>query len=204
MHAYIVVSLLTGARTEELRALTWSHTDLDVASRRACSYGDRCEKAVTPRRDCRGAPLELPNECVIALPAHRRWRAQTRMRNAARWPDNDLVFTTQLGTPLDAANVRRAFRHVAEHAGLLLEEWTPQELRHSFVSLQSSAGIPIEDIAHLVGHMNTRTTEKVYRKELLPVLRRGAKMMDDLFKAHHEASEPPICPAAFNEDQTER
>lgn len=126
------------------------------------------------------------------------------MRNAARWPDNDLVFTTQLGTPLDAANVRRAFRHVAEHAGLLLEEWTPQELRHSFVSLQSSAGISIEDIAHLVGHMNTRTTEKVYRKELLPVLRRGAKMMDDLFKAHHEASGPPICPAAFNEDQTER
>lgn len=29
MGAYIVVSLLTGARTEELRALTWSHVDLD-------------------------------------------------------------------------------------------------------------------------------------------------------------------------------
>jgi integrase len=28
MHAYVVVSLLTGARTEELRALTWSHLDL--------------------------------------------------------------------------------------------------------------------------------------------------------------------------------
>ena len=97
-----------------------------------------------------------------------------------------------------------SFRQVAEHAGLLADEWTPRELRHSFVSLLSSAGIPIEDIAHLVGHMNTRTTEKVYRKELLPVLRRGAKMMDDLFKAHHEASEPPICPAAFNEDRTER
>jgi hypothetical protein len=25
LHAYIVVSLLTGARTEELRALTWSY-----------------------------------------------------------------------------------------------------------------------------------------------------------------------------------
>jgi site-specific recombinase XerD len=82
------------------------------------------------------------------------------MRNAARWPDNDLVFTTQLGTPLDAANVRRAFRQVAEHAGLQAEEWTPRELRHSFVSLLSSAGIPIEDIAHLVGHANTRTTER--------------------------------------------
>jgi integrase len=29
MHAYVVVSLLTGARTEELRALTWSHLDLE-------------------------------------------------------------------------------------------------------------------------------------------------------------------------------
>jgi hypothetical protein len=31
LYAYIVVSLLTGARTEELRALTWSHVDLDAS-----------------------------------------------------------------------------------------------------------------------------------------------------------------------------
>ena len=29
LHAYIVLSLLTGARTEELRALNWSYVDLD-------------------------------------------------------------------------------------------------------------------------------------------------------------------------------
>jgi integrase len=29
LHAYVVLSLLLGARTEELRALTWSHVDLD-------------------------------------------------------------------------------------------------------------------------------------------------------------------------------
>ena len=28
MRAYVVVSLRTGARTEEMRALTWSHVDL--------------------------------------------------------------------------------------------------------------------------------------------------------------------------------
>jgi hypothetical protein len=58
------------------------------------------------------------------------------------------------------------------------------------LSLLSSAGIPIEDIAHLVGHANTRTTEKVYRKELRPVLRRGAKAMDDLFNAHRAQRAP--------------
>jgi len=29
LHAYVVLSLLTGARTEELRALTWDSLDLD-------------------------------------------------------------------------------------------------------------------------------------------------------------------------------
>jgi site-specific recombinase XerD len=49
--------------------------------------------------------------------------------------DNDLVFATRYGTELDAANVRRAFRSVAAAAGLQASEWTPRELRHSFVSL---------------------------------------------------------------------
>jgi integrase len=29
MYAYVVLSILIGARTEELRALTWDHVDLD-------------------------------------------------------------------------------------------------------------------------------------------------------------------------------
>jgi len=41
--------------------------------------------------------------------------------------------------------------------------------------------MPIEDIAHLIGHANTRVTELVCRKELRPVLTRGAVAMDVLF-----------------------
>jgi integrase len=62
------------------------------------------------------------------------------------------------------------------------ETWTPRELRHSFVSLLSNSGMPIEDIAHFVGHANTPTTEKVYRKEFRPVLTKGARTMDAIFK----------------------
>jgi hypothetical protein len=54
------------------------------------------------------------------------------------------------------------------------------------------------------GHANTRTTEKVYRKELRPVLRRGAKAMDDLSNAHRAASEPPNLPPASSENKGER
>lgn len=82
------------------------------------------------------------------------------------WRDLDLVFPTGHGTGLDAANVRRAFRRLVAAAGLDATNWTPRELRHSFVSLLSSTGMSIEDISHLVGHANMRVTELVYRKEL--------------------------------------
>lgn len=59
--------------------------------------------------------------------------------------------------------------------------WTPLELRHSFVSLLSSSGVPVERIADLVGHTSNRTTETVYRHQLRPVLLDGAVTMDALF-----------------------
>ncbi len=34
------------------------------------------------------------------------------------------------------------------------QDWTPRELRHSFVSLMSSSGVPVEEIARLAGHSN--------------------------------------------------
>lgn len=177
MNAYIVMSLLTGARTEELRALTWSrvHLDLDPPAvdlwRSVRAHGD-----TKTRRT-----LELPSRCVEALAAQRDGAAKRALVLGAERSESDLVFTTTRGTPLDPANVRRAFRTVVAEAGMDPASWTPRELRHSFVSLLSSSGMPIEDIAHLVGYANTRVTELVYRKELLPVLTRGAVAMDSLF-----------------------
>ena len=54
-------------------------------------------------------------------------------------------------------------------------------LRTSFVSLMSHRGVSIEEIARLVGHASTRTTEVVYRRELRPVITTGAEIMDELF-----------------------
>jgi integrase len=58
---------------------------------------------------------------------------------------------------------------------------TPRELRTSFVILLSHRDVSIEEIARLVGHASTRTTEVVYRRELRPVITTGAEIMDQLF-----------------------
>ena len=55
------------------------------------------------------------------------------------------------------------------------------QLRTTFVSLMSHREVSIEEIARLVGHASTRTTEVVYRRELRPVITTGAEIMDQFF-----------------------
>jgi integrase len=123
---------------------------------------------------------------VNALWAHKERQAGERAAADLTWSDSDLVFSTQTGAALDAANVRREFRAVCK-AAKIGGTWTPRELRHSFVSLMSSSGVPVEEIARLAGHASSRTTEVVYRRELRPVLTTGAEAMDRLFKARASA-----------------
>ncbi len=45
----------------------------------------------------------------------------------------------------------------------------------------SESGVVIEEIARLVGHASSRTTQTVYRYELRPLITTGADVMDKIF-----------------------
>jgi len=173
-------------RTEEARALRWDHVDLDgspdavppvpphvVVWRSVRAHGD--VKTKKPRRT-----LQLPQSAVAALRSHKVRQAEERLQAGPLWQDHGLVFASNVGTPLDAHNVRRTFRQVIKGAGIE-GGWSPRELRHTFVSLMSEGGVPVEEIARLAGHSSTRTTETIYRRELRPVISTGAVVMDRIF-----------------------
>ena len=186
MHAYIVLSLLVGIRTEEARALCWAHVDLDgdpagrppVPPHVAVWRSVRAQGETETERSRR--TLALPVAAVQALCALADSQASERVAAGDDWQDTGLVFTTHHGAALDAANVRKMFKRVCTAAGIG-DGWTPRELRTSFVSLLGHRGVSIEEIARLAGHASTRTTEIVYRRELRPVITTGAEIMDELF-----------------------
>jgi len=188
MYAYIVLSLLVGVRTEEARALHWQHVNLDgdpdadpaVPPHVAVWRSVRVHGETKTERSRRS--LGLPQMAVEALRALLESQVHERAQADERWQDTGLVFTTHLGTALDAGNVRKMFKRVCRAAGIG-DGWTPRELRTSFVSLMSHRGVSIEEIARLVGHASTRTTEVVYRRELRPVITTGAEIMDEVFRS---------------------
>ncbi|MCW2942100.1 MAG: hypothetical protein JWN00_5085 [Actinomycetia bacterium] len=191
--AYVVVSPLTGARTEEMRALTWTNVvaydqDRQVWASVADVGWDHEDFGIYVWRSVRldgdtktdksRRTLKLPVTALRAL-----WDQQLITRTAAEdgWENNDLVFATRTGRKLSAGNVRREFRRVITKAGLVGTDWTPRELRHSFVSLLSDSGMPVEQISRLVGHRGTAVTETVYRLQIRPVMEEGATAMDGIF-----------------------
>lgn len=193
LEAYITLSLLAGLRTEEARALRWDHVVAWVDSqwRPVTEVGfDHDQVAVFVWRSERAGgdtktpksrrTLALARRCVTTLREQQTRQAADRLAAGLLWQDHNLVFASTIGTPLDDHNVRRQFRKITDAAGLGAT-WVPRELRHTFVSLLSAHGVPVEAIALLAGHNQTATTELVYRHQIVPALTRGAEVMDQIF-----------------------
>jgi integrase len=193
LEAYITLSLLAGLRTEEARALRWDHvvaragdqwrpvTEDAFDHEQLAVFVWRSERAGGDTKTPKSRrTLALAHRCAAALREQKIRQATDRLAAGRLWQDHNLVFASTIGTPLDDHNVRRQFRKITETAGLG-NTWVPRELRHTFVSLLSAHGVPVEAIALLAGHNQTATTEMVYRHQIVPALTRGAEIMDQIF-----------------------
>ncbi len=178
LYAYIVLCLTTGIRTEEARALQWTEVDL-VRGSIAVYRSVRARGVVKTPKSRR--KLAIPELAVQALEHQAEQQAKDKVAAGSRWKETGLVFTSTVGTALDAAHVRRAFKNACEAAGIG-RNWTPRELRTSFVSVMSASGAPIEQIARLVGHTTTATTEEVYRKQIDQAAMAGPEILDTILK----------------------
>ena len=70
---------------------------------------------------------------MAALKAHRALQASEKLNAGPLWQDHGLIFSSEIGTPIDPANLRRTFGRIAGRAGL--DGAFPYLLRHTAVSL---------------------------------------------------------------------
>lgn len=115
LYAYVVLSLTTGLRTKELRALGWN--ELDLVGGTVAVYRAVRASADTKTPKSRRVP-SLPRVAVQALREHRARQAEDRLLAGALWEDHGLVFASAVGMPLDRHNVLREFRKITQGAGL--------------------------------------------------------------------------------------
>lgn len=78
----------------------------------------------------------------------------------SRWQETGYVFTTSVGSPMDAATVTRAFQRALVRAGLPHSRF--HDLRHTAATFLLAQGFGIEDVKNLLGHSSITLTSNTY------------------------------------------
>ncbi|MDT0277111.1 tyrosine-type recombinase/integrase [Blastococcus goldschmidtiae] len=92
--------------------------------------------------------------------AHRGRQEDERRSAAGTWRDGGLVFTTEIGTPLEPRNVLRRFEQLAQRAGLA--DVHLHTLRHSAASFLLAAGTHTKVVQEHLGHASYAITADIY------------------------------------------
>lgn len=151
---FIAIALNTGARRGAILGLAWGRVDL---ARRRIHFADP-DLRDTPKRRAT-VPI---NDTLLPLLKEAKKGALTT--HVIEWG----------GRPV--ASVKRAFAEACRAAGL--DGVSPHVLRHTAAVWMAEKRVPMPEIAQMLGHLDSRTTERVYARFSPDYLMRAAKALD--------------------------
>jgi integrase len=151
--AYVYFAFFTGARTSEIIALQWRHIELVATptDEQAKLGRIRFEEAVVESADGRVQKKGLKTQERREFPINRQLYQFLISIRPEEAKSKDLLFCAPNGGWLHTSNFsRRVWKPLLE--GLGIRHRKVYACRHTFITLALQAGMPIPDIARLVGN----------------------------------------------------
>jgi integrase len=149
LRLFVIIALTTGARKQAILDLTWDRIHF-------------AEKRINLRDPDRQQPSKARPTVPMNVTLQRALseaKASATTEHVIEWSGHRV------------SNIKEAFRGAAVRAGL---PWiTPHVLRHSAASWMAESGVPMAEIAQLLGHSDSRITERVYSR-MSPSFLQGA------------------------------
>jgi integrase len=188
--AFFAMALDTGARKSELLGLTWADVNLDAGTVRISRQLEpRCPERPKwgPTKTGGARDVTLGAETLVRLRTHRKRQRELRLANAPTYQNHNLVFAKEpddLQTPTAALGqpclslVERHFRRVVAAAGARVVK--VHAMRHTAATLLLAAGVPVQVVAHRLGHKQVSMTLEVYAHALPDMQREAAAALNRL------------------------
>jgi integrase len=176
-----VFYFLTGVRRGEALGLTWDDVDLDARNfriQRSLNKVAANGPVYGPPKTARsGESLPLHPDVCTWLGLHRLRQAEER-RRATGWQENNLIFCTKSGRPLDPPGVWLRFQEALKRANL-----RPLKLhstRHSFGSILYNQSGDIKMVQTFMRHSNIQTTGNIYTHVRPDTISKALEHLDGL------------------------
>jgi integrase len=201
----ITVGLSVGLRLGEVLGLQWSAVDLDAGVIRVeCGLETiGRDRSLIPLKSKESRRIiHLPEFVRVALVQQRQHQRERQLLAGGEWraEGSSFVFTTRDGRPLDGGGVTRDLkrlltqtwigggpdckhprvinRQCAECSAEHLPALSFHSLRHSCASILLANGVPVRDVAEILGHSDVRLTLSTYAHVIEASRTRAAGVMD--------------------------
>jgi integrase len=191
------LAVTTGLRVGELLGLRWSHVELGLHGqaphvRVEMQRGDGQLRRLKTQRSRR--VVDIGPETVASLRAWQLLQIEEKRRIGSCWQDRDgLVFTTKLGTGVDAARLRKHLRGEPARGALGVDELSGaaamrkargvesrlrwHDFRHAYATLALEA-FDAQHVSKLLGHASIVTTVDTYGSLTAQTRRSVAEYLD--------------------------
>jgi integrase len=191
-----LLCLGTGLRKGEASALRWCDVDLESATVTVAGTLKRTTNGElivdSPKTSAGKREVPLPKRCVEALRSWKAIQAEERIKAGKTWGhrpeevaqgrvetkerEEDFVFTTPHGMPVNPRNVTRAYHAVTQKAGLGKRRL--HALRHTAATSWIESDVDLSVVSRYLGHANFSITADTYVAVRPETLRKAADAMD--------------------------
>ncbi len=163
LEALYAACLNVGLRIGEALALRWQDVDLGTGHLSVVYNLQRVKGKlvlVEPKTDESRRTVCLPAAVMEVLREHGARQRKGKLRHLPLWQDSDLIFTSQIGSPLDTSDVSRGFQEFLVRKGLPKVRF--HDLRRSAASIMAKQGVLPHDLMRILGHSKIATTMEIY------------------------------------------
>lgn len=181
---YLLILLFTGIRRGELAGLNWSDIDLEketLSIERAYIYIDGYGLILKePKTKSSKRVIAIPNLLTTQLKEFKKWVDEEKIMHGDRWKESEAIFTGNTGERVYPQTFNNWLDDILIVIGL--RHFSVHSIRHTNITLQIMAGVPLTIVSGRAGHARTSTTADIYTHFMKSVDRQAAEKLNAIFE----------------------
>ena len=169
LEALFTLALTTGLRRGEILALKWSDINFEkktVQIQRIFTRAPGQRYVETePKTKKSNRSVKLTAKAVELLIKHKEHQLEAKSQAGSEWVENNLVFCTSLGTPINPTKLLERFKTLLKKTGLPHMRF--HDLRHSVATILFAMNVHPKIVQELLGHNQISMTMDLF-SHMLP------------------------------------